>query len=38
MSSAGRFRTELERGGQVFFRHNRVESIHSVASGDASGS
>jgi transcription-repair coupling factor (superfamily II helicase) len=24
-------RTELERGGQVFFVHNRVESIHSVA-------
>jgi transcription-repair coupling factor (superfamily II helicase) len=25
-------RTELERGGQVFFVHNRVESIHSIAS------
>ena len=24
-------RTELERGGQVFFVHNRVESIHSIA-------
>jgi transcription-repair coupling factor (superfamily II helicase) len=24
-------RTEMERGGQVFFVHNRVESIHSVA-------
>jgi transcription-repair coupling factor (superfamily II helicase) len=24
-------RTELERGGQIFFVHNRVESIHSVA-------
>jgi transcription-repair coupling factor (superfamily II helicase) len=24
-------RTELERGGQVYFVHNRVESIHSVA-------
>jgi transcription-repair coupling factor (superfamily II helicase) len=24
-------RTELERGGQVFFVHNRVESIYSVA-------
>jgi len=25
-------RTELERGGQVFLVHNRVESIHSIAS------
>jgi transcription-repair coupling factor (superfamily II helicase) len=25
-------RTELERGGQVYFVHNRVESIYSVAS------
>ena len=25
-------RTELERGGQVYFVHNRVESIHSVGS------
>ncbi len=25
-------RTEIERGGQVFFVHNRVESIHSIAS------
>ncbi len=24
-------RTEIERGGQVFFVHNRVESIHSIA-------
>jgi transcription-repair coupling factor (superfamily II helicase) len=24
-------RTEMERGGQVFFVHNRVESIHSLA-------
>ena len=24
-------RTELERGGQVFFVHNRVESIYSIA-------
>jgi transcription-repair coupling factor (superfamily II helicase) len=24
-------RTEVERGGQVYFVHNRVESIHSVA-------
>ena len=24
-------RTELERGGQVYFVHNRVESIHSMA-------
>ena len=24
-------RTEMERGGQVYFVHNRVESIHSVA-------
>src|SRR5262249_15886628 len=25
-------RTELERGGQVYFVHNRVESIHSIGS------
>ena len=24
-------RTELERGGQVYFVHNRIESIHSIA-------
>src|SRR4030095_5798734 len=24
-------RTEMERGGQVYFVHNRVESIHSIA-------
>ncbi len=24
-------RHELERGGQVYFVHNRVESIHSIA-------
>jgi len=28
---ASALRNELERGGQVFFVHNRVESIHSVA-------
>src|SRR5439155_13621286 len=25
-------RTEIERGGQVYFVHNRVESIHSIGS------
>jgi transcription-repair coupling factor (superfamily II helicase) len=31
--SVGRaIRTEIERGGQVFLVHNRVESIHSIAS------
>lgn len=29
-------RREVARGGQVYFLHNRVESIHSVASGLAS--
>ena len=24
-------RTELERGGQVYFVHNRVESIYAIA-------
>jgi len=28
---AGAVRNEIERGGQVYFVHNRVESIHSVA-------
>jgi transcription-repair coupling factor (superfamily II helicase) len=28
---AGAVRHEIERGGQVYFVHNRVESIHSVA-------
>ena len=28
---AGAIRSELERGGQVYFVHNRIESIHSVA-------
>ncbi len=30
-------RTEMERGGQVYFVHNRVESIHSVANLVARG-
>jgi transcription-repair coupling factor (superfamily II helicase) len=29
---AGAIRNELERNGQIYFVHNRVESIHSVAS------
>jgi transcription-repair coupling factor (superfamily II helicase) len=32
MPIARAVRTELERGGQVFLVHNRVESIHSIAS------
>ena len=28
---AGAIRNELDRGGQVYFVHNRVESIYSMA-------